>query len=153
MTQVVIALLAGVLFGAGLTVAQMVDPQKVLGFLDIAAMKSGGWDPTLLGVFAGALPVMFIAYAIQRKMAKPALAPAFMLPAKTAVDLPLVVGSATFGVGWGIAGICPGPALASLPIAGEALPDFALFTISMLAGVALSRPLQRLTIGTGKAGT
>lgn len=140
--QIVVALLSGFLFGAGLTVSQLVNPQKVLGFLDIAAIRTGGWDPTLLFVFAGALPVMFAAYQIQRRMTRPALAPEFDIPARRDIDLPLVLGSATFGVGWGLVGICPGPSLTSLPLAGEALGTFALFAASMLAGIVLALCLK-----------
>lgn len=144
MKHIAVALLSGILFGAGLTVSQMINPQKVLGFLDIAAIPSGRWDPTLLFVFAGALPVMFAAYAVQRRMQRPLLAPVFAIPQNRVIDLPLILGAATFGVGWGLAGICPGPALTSLPLAGQAASSFGLFTIALLVGVLASWPLRRL---------
>ncbi len=136
--QFAIALLAGILFGAGLTVAQMVDPQKVLNFLDVAAIATGTWDPTLLFVFAGALPTMFAAYCLQRKMPKPAYDAAFRLPARSDIDAPLVIGSAVFGIGWGLCGVCPGPAVAALSIAGSGLANVAIFVAAMMAGIALT---------------
>ncbi|MFM9941183.1 MAG: DUF6691 family protein [Hyphomicrobiaceae bacterium] len=141
MIQIVIALLAGTLFGAGLTVAQMVDPQKVLGFLDIAAIRTGGWDPTLLFVFAGALPVMFLAYQVQRRMAAPLAALSFEIPSRSDIDARLIAGGAIFGIGWGLAGICPGPAITALAIGGAALPGLALFGLAMLLAISLSRHL------------
>ncbi len=137
--HVVIALLAGLLFGAGLTVAQMLDPARVLGFLDLAAIRTGHWDSTLLFVFAGALPVMFLAYQIRQRMAAPLLAPEFLIPSRTDIDAPLIVGSGLFGLGWGLVGLCPGPAVAALAVGAVALPMLALFAASMLAGIALSR--------------
>lgn len=136
--QIFVALIAGAVFGAGLTIAQMVDPQKILNFLDVAAMRTGGWDPTLLFVFAGALPVMFAGYVIQRRMAKPMLAPSFQVSTRSDIDGPLVLGSALFGVGWGLIGICPGPALAALAVAGSDIGSFVLFGVAMLAGMWLS---------------
>ena len=140
---ILIALAAGMLFGAGLTVAQMVDPQKVLNFLDIAAIRTGRWDPTLLFVFAGALPVMFAAYQWQRRMGAPAFAERFDVPTRRDIDTPLVAGSALFGVGWGLCGICPGPALAALALIGADMAMLALFVASMLAGMLASRLTRR----------
>ena len=133
------AAFAGVLFGAGLTVSQMVDPRKVLDFLDVGGIAHGTWDPTLLMVFAGALGAMFAAYAVQRRMARPLLAPAFAIPARTAIDARLIVGSGLFGVGWGLAGVCPGPALTALAIAGGTTGNVLLFVAAMIAGILLSR--------------
>ena len=140
--RLIVALMAGVLFGAGLTVSQMVNPQKVLNFLDVAAIRTGGWDPTLLFVFAGALPVMFIAYRIRERMAKPAFDTSFMIPQRNDIDKPLVLGSATFGIGWGLGGICPGPALAALPLAGASLMGVVVFVLCMLLGVGASLLLR-----------
>lgn len=137
--QLFIALIAGTLFGAGLTIAQMVNPQKVLNFLDVWALRTGRWDPTLLFVFAGALPVMFAAYALQRRMAKPILDPSFQIPAREDIDAPLVLGSALFGIGWGLAGICPGPAITTLALATETIGMLLLFIASMLAGMWLTK--------------
>lgn len=133
------SLVAGVLFGAGLTVSQMVQPSKVLDFLDIAGIAKGTWDPTLMFVFAGALAVMFVAYAVQRRMVKPLLGPAFLIPQRTDLDMRLLAGSAMFGIGWGLVGICPGPALAALTLAGTEMGKVALFVAAMIAGVQLSR--------------
>jgi hypothetical protein len=135
--RILIALFAGMLFGAGLTVAQMVNPMKILNFLDIAAIFTGRWDPTLLFVFAGALPVMFVAYVLQRRLSRPLLADRFEIPTRSEIDRPLVAGAAIFGIGWGLAGLCPGPAVASLAIARDSLGSIALFILAMIAGMAL----------------
>ncbi|NOU05651.1 MAG: YeeE/YedE family protein [Hyphomicrobiaceae bacterium] len=140
--NIFIALLAGALFGAGLTVAQMVNPQKVLNFLDLAAMSTGKWDPTLLFVFIGALPTMFIAYRLQTMMAKPAYEIDFRIPKLNAVDLPLVAGSVIFGIGWGLGGICPGPSITAFPLAGPMLTNLAIFVAAMMAGIALALMLK-----------
>lgn len=130
-----IALFSGILFGIGLTVAQMVNPRKVLDFLDVAAIRNGGWDPSLLMVFVGALPIMFVAFQIQSRMAKPMCDATFTLPSATRVDKQLVGGAALFGIGWGMAGLCPGPAATMLPLAGNALSTGLLYVVAMLAGV------------------
>lgn len=132
------ALAAGVLFGIGLTIAQMTNPKKVLDFLDVAGMRTGAWDPTLLMVFIGALPTMFAAYALHRRMHRPLWQPAFIVPRPGALDARLIAGSAVFGIGWGLAGICPGPALTSLAPVGGALGGIALFIASMMGGIMLS---------------
>lgn len=137
-----IALLAGILFGIGLTVAQMVDPQKVLNFLDVAAIAKGGWDPSLLMVFAGALPVMFVAYRIRVGMERPAFETAFAIPTRTDIDAKLVGGSAIFGIGWGLAGLCPGPAVTGLTLAGSQLSTLVLYVAAMLIGVALGKVVR-----------
>lgn len=137
--QILAALVAGVLFGAGLTVSHMVDPRKVLDFLDVAAIPSGGWDPTLLMVFIGALPTMYVAYAAQRHWSRPLLEPAFYLVSSQRIDGRLVGGSALFGIGWGLAGVCPGPAVTALALAGPQIGTVALFIAAMIAGIMLSR--------------
>ncbi len=139
--QLLAAVIAGVLFGAGLTVAQMVDPRKVLDFLDVAGIARGTWDPTLLMVFIGALSTMFLVYAVQHRMRKPLLANEFLIPRRSEIDGRLIAGSALFGVGWGLAGICPGPALTSLSIAGGQLGSVVVFVAAMVAGILLSRLL------------
>ena len=108
------ALLAGFAFGAGLVLSGMANPQKVLAFLDLAAIASGGWDPSLAFVMAGALAVAVPGFAWLRRQEKPALADSFAWPQATKIDRKLIAGSAIFGLGWGLAGICPGPALAAL---------------------------------------
>ncbi len=137
--QVLAALVAGALFGAGLTVAQMVDPQKVLGFLDVAGIANGTWDPTLLMVFMGALPTMFVAYQLRdRCLSRPALSAYFAVPQRNDIDARLVLGSAVFGAGWGLVGVCPGPAVTALALAGDRIGTMAIFVVAMLAGIVVS---------------
>ena len=132
MKQSIIALAAGTLFGAGLALSGMADPQRVQAFLDLG----GAWDPTLAFVMAGAVLVMLIAWAVQRRMAKPLSVSRFDLPDTRRIDAKLALGALLFGAGWGIGGLCPGPALADLAIA----PDrAALFVAAMLAGMAVHK--------------
>ena len=105
------AAVSGALFGAGLYISQMVDPLKVLRFLDFAAIPSGGWDPSLALVIVAAIGVMFVAVRIGRTRQAPLFDTAFHEPEFKKIDAPLVVGAALFGVGWGMSGICPGPAI------------------------------------------
>jgi uncharacterized membrane protein YedE/YeeE len=134
--QTIAALAAGVLFGAGLAISGMADPQRVRGFLDVA----GRWDPTLAFVMAGALLPMAIAWRIRDGMRRPWLAPAFDLPGTSRLDTRLLGGAALFGVGWGVAGLCPGPAIADLAI--RPWPAF-LFVLALLLGMALHRMQER----------
>jgi uncharacterized membrane protein YedE/YeeE len=106
------ALATGLLFGVGLAMSQMINPGKVLAFLDIA----GYWDPTLIFVMGGAVAVTLVAFRWVLRQPAPILAARFVLPEPTQVDRPLIVGAAVFGVGWGLAGYCPGPALAALSL-------------------------------------
>ena len=132
-----IALIAGAIFGAGLTISGMSNPKKVLDFLDIAAIASGRWDPTLLMVFCGALPVMFAAYRLQGD--KPWLASVFHIPNGRRIDPSLAAGSALFGIGWGLIGLCPGPAVIAPALASKAvLGQTVLFAGAMLLGVWLA---------------
>jgi len=130
--QGAIALAAGLLFGAGLAVSGMADPQRVQAFLDLG----GDWDPTLAFVMGGAMLVMVIAWAIQRRMAAPVAAGKFDLPATNRIDARLAIGALIFGAGWGIGGLCPGPAIADLAIAPV---QAAMFVAAMLAGMAIHR--------------
>ncbi len=123
-----LSLAAGVIFGFGLALSGMVDPARVRGFLDIF----GAWDPSLAFVLGGAVAVSAIGYAMSRNMKGPVLDVAFLLPTKAAVDAPLLIGAAVFGIGWGISGLCPGPAVASLLFG---IPETVAFTIAMLVGV------------------
>jgi len=124
--------ISGTLFGAGLTLSGMTDPARVRGFLD----PFGDWDPTLAFVMGGAVLVMAVAWRIRARMAKPLFSEEFSLPGRSDLDRGLLIGSALFGVGWGIAGLCPGPAIASLALSpGAVLP----FVTAMLAGMALHR--------------
>ena len=134
------ALVSGVVFGAGLAIARMIDPQKVKDFLDIAAISSGGWDPSLAFVMGGGALVFFAGFRLHRLLRKPLAAAAFSFPDKTKLDWPLIGGSALFGIGWGIAGFCPGPALVALGLGqGKAL----LFVAAMLAGMLLFELFER----------
>jgi hypothetical protein len=105
-----IALLSGLLFGAGLAISGMVNPAKVLNFLDLA----GSFDPTLLFVLGGAVVTTFIGYKLVLRRAEPLFAERFRLPEKTDIDARLVGGAAIFGLGWGLSGFCPGPAIAAV---------------------------------------
>ena len=125
------AALSGALFGAGLYVSQMVDPLKVLRFLDVTAIPTGGWDPSLAFVMAPAVLIMFAALRLARRRPEPLFDNRFHKPAPTRIDRPLIAGSALFGVGWGMSGICPGPALALLAFLPEHLP---IFLLAMFAG-------------------
>ena len=126
------ALACGLLFGFGLSLSGMLDPARVRGFLDIF----GDWDPSLAFVLGGAVIASFVGLRLSRQRRAPLLAPHYDLPANAKVDAPLVLGSAIFGVGWGIAGLCPGPAVASLALG--LWPSF-VFTLAMIVGMALFR--------------
>jgi hypothetical protein len=126
------ALLAGTLFGIGLALAQMIDPLKVLGFLDLA----GDWDPSLLFVLGGAVVLAAAGFRYVLRRPAPLFDAQFRLPASSAVDRALIAGAAIFGVGWGLGGYCPGPALASL---GYGNPEAFWFVPAMLAGAGLQR--------------
>lgn len=132
MKQTAIALAAGLLFGAGLAVSGMADPQRVQAFLDLF----GTWDPSLAFVMGGAMIPMAIAWTIQRRMAAPVAAQKFELPGTTGIDRKLAIGALIFGAGWGIGGLCPGPAIADLAIAPA---PAAMFIAAMLAGMAVHK--------------
>ena len=130
--QTVVALCAGILFGAGLAFSGMIDPQRVRGFLDLF----GAWDPTLAFVMGGALVPMAIAWQLQRRMKQPLLSANFALPTRSDFDCQLAVGAVLFGLGWGITGLCPGPAIAGIAI--SPLPA-SIFVLAMLSGMLLHR--------------
>jgi uncharacterized membrane protein YedE/YeeE len=132
MRGVIAAFVAGSLFGLGLTVSRMIDPAKVLGFLDVA----GNWDPSLALVMAGALTVMAIAYRIAMGRRAPLLAGTFQIPTRRDVDARLVSGAVVFGVGWGLVGFCPGPAISGLALGRH---EVYVFVLAMLAGMAVQR--------------
>lgn len=123
------AFIAGLVFGLGLTVSQMVNPQKVLNFLDVF----GDWDPSLAIVMGAALIVTSIGYRIVLRRAAPVFGDRFRLPTRKDVDGRLIAGALCFGIGWGLVGLCPGPAIAGLSIGGAPL---LLFLGSMAAGMA-----------------
>jgi uncharacterized protein len=128
--------LVGLLLGLGLIVAGMADPAKVLNFLDIAAIRTGDWDASLAMVMAGAVAVTFFGYRITLRRSAPFLDDRFHLPHATAVDIRVIVGPAIFGVGWGLAGLCPGPAFTALLAGG--LPAWQ-FLSTMIIGMAIAR--------------
>ena len=121
-------LLAGLVFGIGLTLSQMLNPAKVLAFLDIL----GNWDPSLAFVMGGALLVTAIGYRLVWQRDKPAFADRFQVPGNRTIDTRLAIGAIMFGIGWGLVGLCPGPAIAALTIGG--LPIIG-FMAAMIAGM------------------
>ena len=127
MKQSMMALISGALVGFGLALSQMIDRERILGFLDI----TGTWDPTLIFVLGGAVGVTVIAFRFVLRRPVPLTSEKFYLPTRRDVDRPLIVGSAIFGIGWGIAGYCPGPALSSLSL-GSWNPI--LFLVALIAG-------------------
>jgi len=130
------ALLSGSIFGLGLVVAGMANPAKVLGFLDLA----GDWDPSLALVMVGAIAVGAVAFAIARRRTRSLSGSPMQLPTARRIDLRLIGGSALFGVGWGLAGICPGPALVLI---GAGAAKGWIFLGAMLAGMLLFQVLER----------
>lgn len=134
--QALIALIAGLLFGIGLLLSGMANPTKVIGFLDLA----GSWDPSLALVMAGAIGAALPAFTMARKRSTAWAGCALALPSATQIDAPLVLGSLTFGVGWGLAGYCPGPALVSL---GTGSVPTVVFVLAMIAGMAIHAWLTR----------
>jgi uncharacterized protein len=137
MPSVLVALASGLLFGLGLTVSQMINPAKVIGFLEIF----GDWDPSLALVMATAIPVTAVGYVLARHRHSPVCAPAFNLPTQIRIDRSLIAGAVLFGVGWGLVGYCPGPALAALSLGN---PATALFVSSMLVGMGTYSGLNSL---------
>lgn len=127
---------AGLLFGMGLAISGMTDPARVLGFLDVA----GVWDPTLMFVLGGAVITTFIGYRMVLKRSAPLLGGVFQLPSKQELDVRLLGGAALFGIGWGLSGYCPGPALAS--ISSLSLPLLAML-VTMVLGWFAARQLTR----------
>lgn len=134
--QLITSLLAGLVFGLGLIVSGMTNPAKVLGFLDLA----GAWDPSLAFVMGGAIGVGVVAFAVARRRRQTWLGAPLRLPETRAIDRRLVLGALAFGIGWGLAGFCPGPALASLSQGGTKVWTF---VIAMLAGMALFELFER----------
>jgi len=132
----VVEFMTGLLFGLGLIPSGMTDPGKVQGFLDLA----GPWDPSLLLVMGGAIVVGLGAFAVARRRTTAFLGGAMQLPTRRAIDRRLIAGSLAFGIGWGLAGFCPGPALVSL---GAGHWQALLFTVAMLGGMAIPWLISR----------
>jgi uncharacterized membrane protein YedE/YeeE len=133
----VVNFLLGALFSIGLSISGMVNPNKVIGFLDIF----GEWDPALAFVMAGGVLLNVVLFKFILKRKNPILSPNFVVPLNSKVDKRLVVGSAMFGIGWGLGGICPGPGLANLFLFD---PKAILFVISMLVGMVIFGKLNRV---------
>jgi uncharacterized membrane protein YedE/YeeE len=123
-----LALSAGIIFGLGLILAGMADPMKVKAFLDLA----GAWDPSLALVMGGAIAVGMVAFARGKRMARSWTGTPMEIPTNTVIDFRLVAGGVLFGIGWGIAGFCPGPAIVAL---GSGMTEAAVFVVAMLAGM------------------
>ena len=140
---IVTALLSGLVFGLGLILSGMADPAKVLGFLDIA----GVWDPSLALVMAGAIAVSLGAFTIAKRRARSMLGLEIQLPQAGSINRRLVGGGLLFGIGWGVAGICPGPAMVAL---GMGQVKAAVFVLAMLAGMGLFELLERRAGGASK---
>lgn len=130
MRKAITGLVAGLIFGIGLTISQMTNPAKVLGFLDIF----GNWDPSLAFVMGGAMAVTTLGYFLVWKRKSPIFEDQFHIPTNNKIDPPLILGAVLFGAGWGLAGLCPGPAIAGLAIGGW---QIWVFLAAMLTGMAL----------------
>jgi uncharacterized protein len=128
--------IAGLVFGLGLLLSGMADPAKVTNFLDVF----GQFDPSLLLVMGGAVVVAFIGYRIAWRRSRPVFAPTFEQPARTAIDRRLIGGAALFGIGWGLSGFCPGPAIVALPLM---TPGALTFGAAMIGGLMLAAALPR----------
>lgn len=143
-SKTIFAFIAGLVFGIGLIVAGMANPAKVLGFLDLA----GAWDPSLALVMGGAIAVGVVAFAFAKRRTHSLLGDVMQLPTNTVIDKRLVGGSVLFGIGWGIAGICPGPAVVLL---GSGSLKALIFFAAMLAGMWLYKRLQSMPLQAAKA--
>ncbi|HLN85596.1 MAG TPA: DUF6691 family protein, partial [Candidatus Limnocylindrales bacterium] len=122
---------SGIIFGLGLAISEMINPARVIGFLDIA----GRWDPTLMFVMGGALAITLPAFALIFRRRRPLLDGQFFLPTRRDIDRPLLLGAALFGIGWGLGGFCPGPALAAL---ASGSPGVFIFVLAMIIGQRLA---------------
>ena len=138
MARILVALFAGLIFGLGLTVSQMVNPAKVIAFLDLF----GNWDPSLAFVMLGAIPVAALGYRLARRRSAPLCAPTYSGPTRTGIDVRLIGGSVLFGIGWGLVGYCPGPAITSMALGNSATP---LFVAAMLVGMVGFSGFQSLS--------
>ncbi|WP_017446380.1 DUF6691 family protein [Gayadomonas joobiniege] len=130
-----LALFAGIIFGIGLSISQMTNPQKVKNFLDIG----GQWDASLIFVMGGALIVSGFAWYLAKKRDKPILTKQFYLPDNQSIDRKLIIGAIAFGIGWGVSGLCPGPAIASI---GFLSSELAYFLVAMLIGMAVGKKIK-----------
>jgi uncharacterized membrane protein YedE/YeeE len=134
--SIVVQFVIGLVFGLGLVIAGMSDPAKVLNFLDLAAIPTGGWDASLAFVMAGAIAVTFIGFKLVLRRSQPVFGGKFHLPTATDIDARIIAGPAIFGIGWGLAGFCPGPAFTALTTGGS---PALVFVAAMLVGMAGAR--------------
>jgi len=130
------ALFSGIVFGLGLAISEMINPTRVIAFLDV----TGDWDITLLLVMGSALVFTIIGFPLITRKAHPILTEKFTLPTKTTLDIPLISGAVLFGIGWGLAGLCPGPAIAGL---ASLDPNIFLFVAAMIAGQFVGIGLEK----------
>ena len=133
--SILIQFAVGLIFGLGLVVAGMSDPAKVLNFLDLAAIPAGTWDPSLAFVMAGAIVVTMIGFRLVQKQSQPVFSEKFHLPTASELDARIISGPAIFGVGWGLAGFCPGPAFTAISGSTTA----AIFVAAMMLGMVAAR--------------
>jgi uncharacterized membrane protein YedE/YeeE len=136
----------GLVFGLGLIISGMSNPAKVLNFLDVGGIAAGKWDASLAFVMTGAVAVTFIGFNRVLKLARPFFAERFYVPTRKDIDPKIIVGPAIFGIGWGLAGFCPGPALTAL---GFGSTSAFIFVAAMCAGMVLARFIARLPSSTG----
>ena len=135
LTKITAGLVSGLVFGAGLAISGMTNPNKVLNFLDV----TGSWDPSLALVIGAAVPVSALSFWLAKRRHRPLLEPGFMLPQNTRLEASLIVGSALFGIGWGIAGFCPGGAI---PALGSGQPSPLIFVAAMIGGIFSANALK-----------
>jgi uncharacterized membrane protein YedE/YeeE len=147
---IIATLISGFVFGWGLLISGMMQPAKVLAFLDIFGASEGLWDPSLAVVMAAALVVSSAGFALTKRRRQPLLAAQSLWPSKTDIDRPLVIGSALFGVGWGLSGLCPGPALENLATLS---PRVIVFVVAMAAGMLLHDAWRKRQLMMRREGT
>ena len=141
MMSKIVSCISGIIFGVGLSVSNMINPEKVLGFLDIFGL----WDPSLIFVMLGAIIISAPVFFLFRSKNKPLFADNFTMPTLKSIDKNLIIGSSIFGVGWGMVGFCPGPAISSLAL----LNTYSVFfVLSMLGGFLLTKLIDRIIIPT-----
>ena len=132
----IVAVVTGLLFGAGLAASGMTNPEKVQGFLDL----TGVWDPSLMFVMGGAVVVTLISFRFILKLSRPVFSEQFHMPSSTSIDNRLIIGAALFGTGWGLVGYCPGPALAAIAYLNS---DVMIFLVAMFVGAFLGQELLK----------
>ncbi len=146
MKTILASLCCGIIFGLGLSISEMINPARVIGFLDIA----GQWDITLLLVMGSAVFVTLIGFPLVLKQPHPLLSEKFSLPTKSNIDIELLSGASLFGIGWGLAGLCPGPAVAAL---ASLSPSVMLFVAAMLVGLYIAPMIENTLVKIKKPST